>query len=152
MSTPSIPLSELESSPSAKFEQIGDKHAGRITNLAERAQTDPNTGAVKTFNDGSPRMVWVITIEKADGETAALWARGGKFTAKQGTGESMLNAIGSAVRAANAASVDLGGQLAVAFTGFGEAKPAQSPPKLFTAQYQPPAPANASVPVDLFSS
>jgi hypothetical protein len=147
----SIPLSQLESAASLPFEQIGDTHAGTITAMNERPQTDPNTGQVKTFTDGTPRMVWVIAIEKQGGDTGSLWARGGRFVAKTGSGESMLNAIGTAVRAAGAASVDVGGQLAVRLTGFTEAKPGQNPAKLYTAQYTPPAPQNASVPVDLFS-
>lgn len=146
--TQSIPLSELESTPSAKFTQIGDSHVGRITNMAERPQTDINTGVALTFKDGSPRMQWVITIEKQDGEIVALYAKGGKFKASQGSGESMLNAIGLAVRAANASGVDVGGELAIAFTGLGEQAPGKAAPKLFTAQYKPPA--AASIPANLF--
>jgi hypothetical protein len=148
--TQSIPLSGLESSPSAKFTNIGDSHAGRITALEERAQTDITTGEPRTFKDGSPRMQWVISIQKHDGEVVALYARGGRFKAATGTGDSMLTAIGLAVRAANASGVDIGGELAVAFTGLGEALPGKNPAKLFTAQYKPPAP--VSVPVDLFDS
>jgi hypothetical protein len=147
----SIPLSDIESSASAKFVAIGDKYAGRITNITERQQTDPVNGAVKTWQDGTPRMVWVITIEQADGETVAFWARGGKFKAASGSGESMLSAIGTAVRTAGAGSVDIGGQLALAHTGLAEqATPGFTQAKLFTAQYVPPAP--VSVPVDLFAS
>ena len=146
----SIPLSELESSAAAKFENINDAHVGRIVGIVQRPQTDLKSGQVKTFSDGAPMMQWVITIEKAGGDTVALWAKGGKFKAVSGSGESMLNAIGTAVRAAGADSVDVGGQLAVAHTGLGEAKPGMNAPKLYTAQYKPPAP--VSVPADLFSS
>jgi hypothetical protein len=147
--TTSIPLSELESSPSAKFVNIGDSHVGRITAINERQQTDIN-GKALAFPDGSPRMQWIISIEKEGGEVVALYAKGGKFKAASGSGESMLSAIGSAVRAAEASSVDVGGKLAVAYTGNSEAKPGQSPAKLYTAKYEPPT--AASVPVeDLFS-
>ena len=61
----SIPLSDLSSSPAAKFEDIGDKYSGTIMSLNERAQTDPVTGEVKTFKDGSPMNQWAITIEQA---------------------------------------------------------------------------------------
>jgi hypothetical protein len=148
--TNSIPLSDLESSAAAKFTDIGDKHAGRIVAIDHRQQTDPKTGQVKTFASGDPMMQWLISIEKADGDTVALYAKGGKFTAAKGTGDSMANAISAAVRTAGANSLDVGGQLAVAYTGEGEAKPGLNAPKLFTAQYQPPAP--ASVPVDLFTT
>jgi hypothetical protein len=145
-----IPLSALESSASAKFAEIGDKHSGRIVAIDQRPQTD-FAGQAKTFASGEPMMLWVITLEEAGGDTAALWAKGGKFRAVTGSGESMLNAIGTAVRTSGASSVEIGAQLAVAFTGLGESKgPGLNAPKLYTAQYLPPAP--ASVPVDLFST
>lgn len=145
----SIPLSALESSPAAKFTNIGDRYVGRIVSMEQRQQTDINKTPL-TFQDGSPRMQWVITISTAAGETVALYAKGGTFKAAQGEGDSMLNAIGAAVRTAGAAGVDVGAELAVAFTGLAEPQPGKSPAKLFTAQYRPAAP--ATVPVDLFTS
>lgn len=152
MTSQSIPLSDLESSPAAKFERIGDKYVGKIVSMKERQQTDIN-GRPLFFDSGDPRMQWVITLDTGNGDFVALWSKGGSFKAAQGQGDSMLNAIGAAVRAAGCSSVDVGAQLAVAHTGLGEAKPGLSPPKLFTAQYQPPAPVAAQVPVDdLFST
>ena len=63
----------------------------------------------------------------------------------------MMSAIGTAARQAGAESVDVGGLLAVAFTGETKAEPGMNPAKLYTAQYRPPAPQAASVPTDLFS-
>lgn len=146
--TDSIPLSQLESNPAAKFVNIGDGHKGRVVSLVERPQTDINTGAPRTFQDGSPMMQWLIGLQKNDGEEVVLYAKGGKFKAVTGKGESMLTAIGLAVREANAAGLDVGGELAVVHTGLGEQKPGKAAPKLFTAQYRPPAP--ASIPADLF--
>lgn len=147
----SIPLSSLESSPSAKFENIGDKYAGTIVSMVEKQQT--YDGVAQFFPSGDPIMVWVITIKTDEGDEVALWAKGGNFKVAQGSGESMLNAIGTAVRAAGANSVDVGAKLAVAHTGLGEkAKPQFNAPKLYTAQYQPPSPEQQQVPVeDLFS-
>ena len=83
----------------------------------------------------------------------AVWAKGGKYTPTRGTGESMISAIGAAVRAAGANSVEVGGKLAVAFTGEADVKPGMNPAKLFTAQYQAPVAQPTSAPVDdLFSS
>jgi hypothetical protein len=146
--TESIPLGDLESSPSAKFTDLGDTHSGIITAMTERQQTDLN-GRLLAFDDGTPRMQWVISLRKADGDTVAIYAKGGKFKPAKGSGESMLSAIGAAVRAAGATSVDVGGTLAVAYTGESEAQPGRSPAKLYTAQYKAP---NATVPVDLFAS
>jgi hypothetical protein len=139
----------MESGPSAKFTNIGDKYVGKILDMAERQQTDINQN-LQFFADGSPRMQWVITLELADGEIVGLWVRGGKYKPTEGSGESMLSAIGSAVRAANANSVDVGGQLAIAYTGksdLGGGKTA----KLYTAQYSAPVAQPTSVPVDLFN-
>lgn len=151
--TQSIPLTDLSSSPSAKFEDIGDKYSGTILALNERPQTDLTTGAVKTFADGSPMTQWVITLEQPDGEVYNLYAKGGRpKSASQGDGESMLSAIATAVRTAGAASVDVGGQLAVAHTGLGEVRKGMNPMKLYKAKYTAPAPKAASVAVDdLFS-
>jgi hypothetical protein len=143
----SIPLSQLESSPGAAFKELGDSYKGRITGIEERQQTDLD-GVPLSFTDGTPRMQFVISIEQRDGETVALYAKGGKYKADEGSGESMLAAIGTAVRAAGAASVDVGADLAVAYTGnakLGGGRVA----KLYSAAYKP-APA-ASIPAgDLF--
>lgn len=150
--TSSIPLSALEGGGvSAKFEAIGAKHVGIIEAINERQQTEFGTGKPLFFESGDPRMEWVITIKEADGESAALYARGGNHPVGSGTGESMLFAIGTAVRAAGADGLSVGGQLAVVHSGLGVAKSGLNPPKLYTAQYQPPA--APSVPVDdLFAS
>lgn len=147
--TTSIPLSDLESSPSAKWNAIGDSYAGRIISMDERNNTKPGTNEIIYFPSGDPQKVWVITIEMSSGERVALWAGGGKFKPATGSGESMLSAIGAAVRAAGASAVEVGAELAVAHTGIGEASVGKNPPRLYTAQYR--APAAASVPVDLFT-
>lgn len=148
MSTSSIPLSDLEGGNAAKFDRIGDKYAGRITGVDQRQQTS-TAGEALTWKDGTPRMLWVITLQPESGDAVQLWAKGGRYKAAEGTGESMLTAIGIAVREAGANAVDIGGQLAVAYTGNGEKTPTGGTPKLYTAQYKAPAP---SIPTaDLFS-
>jgi hypothetical protein len=145
----SIPLSDLESSPSAKWDNIGDKYVGRIISMDPKQQTDTN-GNPRTFPSGDPMMLWIIVLEQTNGDRVALWAKAGRFKAVKGEGESMLNAIGAAVRAAGASGVDMGAELAVQYTGEGEKQPGKNAPKLFKAEYRPPA--AASVPVeDLFS-
>jgi hypothetical protein len=144
----------MENSAAAKFDNIGDKYVGRITSIDQRQQTDID-GKAKFFASGTPMMLYVITIQPdgAGTEPVALWAKGGRYTPVKGSGESMMSAIGTAAKAAGAGSVDVGGLLGVAFTGEAEkTNPLFSAPKLYTAQYQPPAPQTASVPVDLFST
>lgn len=149
----SIPLTELEGSGAASFQAFGDKYVGRITAIKQQQQTDPKNGQPKFFPSGDPMMLWIITIQPSDGDPVALWAKAGRFEAAKGTGQSMLAAIGTAVRDAGAQSLEVGAQLAVAFTGESEPKPGMNPAKLFTAQYQAPKPEAQAVPVDdLFSS
>jgi len=146
--TNSIPLSALGSGTSAKFKQVGDKVAGKILSIEQRQQTSID-GHPQTFADGSPRMQWVVTLQREDGETVGLYARGGNYKATTGEGESMEAALASAGTAAKVEAIEVGGQLAVVHTGtadLGAGKVA----KLYRAQYQPPAP--VSVPLDLFSS
>lgn len=150
--TQSIPLSDMEGTPSAKFPQLGDKHGGRITAISQRQQTNIK-GTPLTFNDGQPRMQWIINVQEPNGDTLALYAKGGRFTPASGSGESMLTAIGRAVRTAGAEALDVGGELMVVHTGLGVPEPGQDAPKLYTAQYRPPAPQGQSVNVaDLFDS
>jgi len=146
--TTSIPLSDLESSPSAKFVEIGDTYKGRITNIEQRQQTEMD-GSPRTFKDGSPMMQYVFSLEQENGDTVSLFARGGKYTPSSGEGESMLSAIRTAGEAAGVEAVAVGGELAVAYTGQAEPAPGKKA-KLYRAKYS--APAAASVPVDdLFS-
>lgn len=147
----SIPLSDLGSSPGFPFNNFGDKCVGRILRMEKRQQTDLQGGGVKTFKDGTPMMMTVITLRLADGSEAALYARAGNYEVVEGSGKSMAAAITEAARAAGASSIDAGAELAVAFTGLGKATgTGRNQPKLYTAQYKA---ATASVPVDdLFSS
>lgn len=153
MTTPSnqsIPITQLQTSPAAAFNELGQGYDGKIVAIDQRQQTDPKNGQVKYFASGDPMTQWVITLEQSDGQTTQLYAKGGRFKAEKGTGESMLNAIASAIKAAGAASLDVGGRLAVKWTGEGEARPGLNAPKLYTAQYAPPPAASVKVD-DLFT-
>jgi hypothetical protein len=149
--TESIPLSELQGGTAAKWDAVGDRYVGRIVSMDQRQQTNTE-GQPLSWTDGSPRMQWVIAIEQADGEVANLYAKGGTFVPVTGTGKAMLVAIGEAVKAAGGTALRVGDELAVAFTGLGEAKGGKNAPKLYQAAYKLAAAAPASVPVaDLFS-
>lgn len=145
--TDSIPLSKLESNPAAKFHEVGASVKGRIVSLKEEPQTDINTGQPRFWPNGEPMMQWLIGLQMADGETVTLYAKGGKYKPAEGSGDSMLTAIGLAVRAAGATGVDVGGELAIAYTGISEKKAGKNAAKLYTAQYKAPS---TSIPADLF--
>jgi hypothetical protein len=147
-----IPLAEFEGQgKSAKFDNVGDSHAGRIVTIEQRQQTDLTTGKVKWWDETEtrPMMQWLITIEE-NGDNAVLYARGGTHEVASGEGESMQNAIARAVRTAGATEIAPGARIAVKHSGLGKAGTGRNAAKLYVAQYEPPAP--PSIPVDLFAS
>lgn len=144
-----LPLGDLERGPSAKFPELGDKYAGVITSVKRTPQTDFDSGEVLTWNDGSPRLQTLIELELGDGTTTTLYAKGGKYEAAKGTGQSMESAIVAAVKAAGGTSIRRGDMLAIEHTGLGKvSRKGMNAPKLFTAEYRLAEPANASVAVD----
>jgi len=147
----SLPISELTRSPSAKFEQMGDKYVGRILSAKRQQGTDMATGQPSVWANGDPKLLTVVTIQPDQGDALTLWARGGNFTPRRGTGMSMEAAIVKAVVDAGASAIDAGGRLAVQWTGEADGKAGFQPAKLYTAQYEPPSKDGESIPVDLFS-
>jgi hypothetical protein len=147
--TESVSLSDLTRAPAAKFETVGDKHAGRIVAVKREQQRDFDSGKAMYWDNGDPRLQLVITLDTSAGEVT-LYAKGGQFDAAEGEGASMEVAIVAAVRAAGADSIDPGADLAVAYTGRGKpSKPGAQGAKLYIAAYKPPK-ANVDV-NDLFS-
>jgi hypothetical protein len=135
-----IDIDEGSSAPSASFEKPGQTHAGTILAAERRQDRDFKTGQPKTWPDGNPVMVYAITIATDADEELTIWARGGSYTPARGKGDSMMNAIDDAVRAAGAKTIDAGGQISVTFSGFGRQDRAGfKPPKLYSATYSPPS-------------
>lgn len=132
-------------SKSAKFEDVGDTIKGTVVTAEVAQQTDPD-GNLKTWNDGSPVMQLIVTLQTDlkddddDDGTRRLYAKGGNFTAASGKGSSMLVAIREAVKKAGAKSLDAGGVLTVQHSGLGtKAKASFNAPKLYVAKYEPGA-------------
>jgi hypothetical protein len=117
-----------------KFETIGDTCRGRVVRADTQQQTDFNTSMPKTFPDGKPMMQIVVTVEQDNGEETALYFKGGNFEVKEGTGQSSLSALRDAL---GDRKLEVGGMLAMQFTGLGKPK-VGNPPKLYVCQYQPP--------------
>lgn len=124
----------------AKFETVGDTVKGVICATPEmRQQTDIKTGAPSCWDDGSPKMQLVIKLQtdaKDDSEDdgiRSLYVSGGFKRA------STQKAIADAVRASGAKGLEVGGTLAVKFTG---EEPSQTkgfnPAKLYAAKYTAP--------------
>ena len=129
----------------AKFEEMGDTITGVIDHVEVNQQTSMEDNTPLTWSDGSPRKQLVITLatELRDGEDddgkRRVYAKGGNYEVASGSGTSMKDAIGDAVRKAGAKSLDEGGTLTVAFTGMGKkTNRGYSAPKLYKARYEAP--------------
>ena len=146
----SLPLSDLARGPAAKFENIGDKIAGRIVSVKREQQREFESGKPLVWDNGDPRLQTVIGLDTADGEVT-VYAKGGKVgDIAEGEGMAMENAIVAAVRSAGADSIDPGAELAIQHTGI--AKPTRAGlngQKLYVAAYKPGAPGSVDV-SDLF--
>jgi hypothetical protein len=124
---------------SASFEKPGDKVSGEILTVESRQQTDLD-GALKCWDNGDPMWQVVVTLqttEREDGDDdgkRTVYLKGSRKYASTAT------AVGEAVKAAGAKTLEVGGTLALAYTGDGEpTKRGFSAPKLYQAAYKPPA-------------
>lgn len=145
----SLPLSELKSSPSISFENVGDRVAGVIESVSRKQQTHFETGELLSWSNGDPRMLTFIVIRKDDGEEGALYARGGSFEVASGEGTSLEGAIVEAAIAAGATALEKGARLEVVHSGLSKRVSGKNPAKLYRAKYTP---ATAAVPLsDLFT-
>lgn len=129
----------------AKFENIGDKVKGIITDVDVVQQTDMDTNQPLTWADGRPRMQLVVTLETGervddnDDGMRKVYAKGGRYEVAEGTGTSMKDAIADAVKKAGSGSLDAGGTLVVAHTGLAKrTNRGFNPAKLYRAQYEAP--------------
>lgn len=115
--------------PAFKFETVGDTAKGIVLGAQNQQVTDIKTNEPLFYNDGNPRTQLVVTLRLDDGNETRVFC---KPAAKE--------AIREAVKSAGA-SFEVGGRLAVKYTGDEPSKQAgMSPRKLFSAQYAAPAP------------
>jgi len=131
---------------SAKFPEVGSKVMGEITDLTVTQQTDID-GKPKTWDDGKPMWQVVATLQttdREDGDDDGLRKLYIKGSTKNPV--SMAGAVRKAVTDAGEKEMKVGGQLAVVYTGDGEATRAGlNAPKEYKAQYKAPV---ATVAVD----
>jgi hypothetical protein len=124
--------------PSVKFAKIGDSVTGRIIREPNvQQQRDYETGEVLTWPDGNPKIQLrvFLTTDQRDGADPddtgerALYVKG-----------AMQTAISRALLTAGAKKLDVGGILTVKYTGNGQPRQrGMHPPKVYSAQYVPPA-------------
>ena len=134
----SVSIGELVQSPTAKFENIGDRTGGVIVFARQQQQTDFDTGELKFWNDGNKMMQLVVGIRQADGQELNIYARGGRYEISSGEGEALQNAIVAAVLEAGEKEIKPGAYIEVVHTGLGKAaKRGLNQPKLYRAKYTP---------------
>ena len=125
---------------SAKFENVGDKVSGEILDVATKQQTDMD-GTPKVWDDGSPMWQVVVALRTDQRDPADPDDDGSRNVYLKGSMKyaSTAKAVADAVRKAGAKKLEVGGTLALAYTGDGEpTKRGYSAPKLFVAEYRAP--------------
>lgn len=110
--------------PSLKFETVGETHGGIVTDVKKLEDRDP-AGTTKTWPNGDPRYVYVLTVKTESQGDCNLWARG-----------VMINAIREAAKLAGVTEL-VGNKVQIRYTGDGEKKSAGfNAPKLFAAKVE----------------
>lgn len=128
---------------SASFPTIGTTVSGQIVSEPKvQQQIDPATKEGKVWKNGDPMMQIVVALQtternpQRDGDDGIrnLYVKG-----------AMLKTVREAVAQTGARGLEVGGTLTVTYVADGEkTNPAFAPPKLYTAQYRPPAGAAAN--------
>lgn len=134
-------------SHSWKFTNPGDTHTGTITEVSDARQATEFGSNEPAFWDREktrPKMQVVVTLDTAerDPQDANDTGKRTLWVVEDGRSGSILSAIRQAVHQAGAGTIDIGGQLTVAFSGFDpNSKNPANPRKIYSASYVPPAPA-----------
>ena len=134
-------------SHSWKFTNPGDTHTGTITEVSDARQATEfgsNEPAYWDREKTRPKMQVAVTLDttERDPQDANDTGKRTLWVVEDGRSGSILSAIRQAVHQAGAGTIDIGGQLTVAFSGFDpNSKNPANPRKVYSASYVPPAPA-----------
>lgn len=134
-------------SHSWKFTNPGDTHTGTIIEVSDARQATEfgsNEPAYWDREKTRPKMQVAVTLDTAerDPQDASDTGKRTLWVVEDGRSGSILSAIRQAVHQAGAGTIDIGGQLTVAFSGFDpNSKNPANPRKIYAASYVPPAPA-----------
>lgn len=134
-------------SHSWKFTNPGDTHTGTITEVSDARQATEfgsNEPAYWDREKTRPKMQVAVTLDTSerDPQDANDTGKRTLWVVEDGRSGSILSAIRQAVHQVGAGTIDIGGQLTVAFSGFDpNSKNPQNPRKVYSASYVPPAPA-----------
>lgn len=134
-------------SHSWKFTNPGDTHTGTITEVSDARQATEYGSNEPAYWDKErtrPKMQVAVTLDTAerDPQDANDTGKRTLWVVEDGRSGSILSAIRQAVHQAGAGTIDIGGQLTVALSGFDpNSKNPANPRKIYAASYVPPAPA-----------
>lgn len=134
-------------SHSWKFTNPGDTHTGTITEVSDARQATEYGSNELAYWDKErirPKMQVAVTLDTAerDPQDANDTGKRTLWVVEDGRSGSILSAIRQAVHQAGAGTIDIGGQLTVAFSSFDpNSKNPANPRKIYSASYVPPAPA-----------
>ena len=134
-------------SHSWKFANPGDTHTGVITEVGDARQATEYGSNELAYWDKErtrPKMQVAVTLDttERDPQDANDTGKRTLWVVEDGRSGSILSAIRHAVAQAGAGTIDIGGQLTVAFSGFDpNSKNPANPRKIYSASYVPPAPA-----------
>lgn len=134
-------------SHSWKFTNPGDTHTGTVTEVSDARQATEYGSNELAYWDKErtrPKMQVAVTLDTAerDPQDANDTGKRTLWVVEDGRSGSILSAIRQAVHQAGAGTIDIGGQLTVAFSGFDpNSKNPANPRKIYSASYVPPAPA-----------
>jgi hypothetical protein len=117
--------------PTFKFATPGTRIHGVVSQPPKDSQVkDFGTQEPKFWPDGNPVMQTRVVLRVSDGTEWAIYAQG-----------RMAKAITAAIVAAGAGDLEVGSELEVTFTQYGEGKNPAMPPKEYGAVYSPRGPA-----------
>ena len=110
-----------------KFPEVGASVTGKILRAKSQPQTDFQTGEIVRWPNGDEKLEYVFWLDTDDGEQT-LYAR-----------NQLWIAVRDAIKASSPSQLpEVGGTLAVKYTGDGTPKQAGfNPPKLYAAKYTP---------------
>lgn len=135
---------------SFQFEPVGAVVSGLITGMTEQPQTDVKTKEPKTFKDGSPMTMYVVTLQTdlrnsaglaepvaTDTGLRSVYLKGSKKPEEQTSLGAVLGAVKTAT---GGTALAIGGKLTLQYIGDGPRTQAGfNPPKKYAAAYEPPA-------------
>jgi hypothetical protein len=131
---------------SASFKEHKDQVWGVITNSSMRQQTDFTTGEPKVWDDGSPRMQIVISLqtdERVDDEDDGTRNVYVKIPSQ------MMRAMRDAIKKAGAEGISNGGKFLVRYVGDAEPKKrGMSGEKQYFVKYEAPPSGYMAMPED----